>query len=178
MRLRLHSSHGVRFASVVALAAAGLVTAACRARSAPSTSDSLGTSATTPGAAGTSTPTSNPTSTPGTTPTAAPQLASIAPMKISLGKGEVPTLVLTGSGFVAGAHGAFGTGGNSVRVGPATFDSVAANNDGTTIRFALPLNYTDTTAKGRPQSFTPGEYRVSVVTPKGTSNSLTLTMIQ
>ncbi len=140
---------------------------ACAARSAPSTSDTLsGSGDATQGTASLG------------APAAAPHLESLGPLTIALGKGEVPTLTLTGSGFVPGAHGAFGIGGNTIRVGPATFDSVAADNAGTTIRFALPLTYTDTTAKGRPQSFTPGEFLVSVVTPKGTSNSLTLTMIQ
>lgn len=161
------SSRERRVACLVAVVTLGIVSGACRARSAPSTSDTLAMDAgASQGGAGVS------------APSVAPHLASIAPTSIALGKGAVPTLVLTGSGFIPGAHGAFGAGGNTIRVGPATFDSVAANDAGTSIRFALPLNYTDTTAKGRPQSFTPGEYPVSVVTPKGTSNSLTLTMIQ
>lgn len=157
-----------RLAAALALLAAS---GACRARGAPQTTDTLG--AAKGGADGASQ-----VATPTTTPSTAPTLATLAPLTIALGKGEVPTLVLTGSGFVPGARGSFGTGGNTIRVGPATFDSVAADDAGTTIRFAMPLNYTDTTAKGRPQSFTPGEYPVSVVTPKGTSNPLTLTMIQ
>lgn len=156
-----------RHARVAALVALGALVGACRARSAPSTSDTVTMGAApSPGAGAID------------APITAPQLASLAPTTIALGRGEVPTLTLTGSGFVPGARGAFGTGGNTIRVGPATFDSVAANDAGTTIRFALPLSYTDTTARGRPQSFTPGEYPVSVVTPKGTSRSLTLTMIQ
>lgn len=153
-----------RMTGVVALVGASV---ACRPRSAPSTNDTLsGVAPSVPATAGTS------------APTVAPTLTSLAPLTIALGKGEVTTLTLTGSGFVPGARGAFGSGGNTIRVGAATIDSVAANDDGTTIRFALPLNYTDTTARGRPQSFTPGQYPVSVVTPKGTSNSLTLTMVQ
>ncbi len=167
MSQRHRSKRATRVASLVAVVTLGIVSGACRARSAPSTSDTLTMDAgASPGAGGVS------------APTATPHLTSLAPTSIALGKGAVPTLVLTGSGFVPGAHGAFGAGGNTIRVGPATFDSVAANDVGTSIRFALPLNYTDTTAKGRPQSFTPGAYPVSVVTPKGTSNSLTLTMIQ
>lgn len=86
-------------------------------------------------------------------------------------------MVLTGSGFIPGATGAFATGANRVRVGRATIEGVAADSSGTVLRFPLPLSYTDTTARGRPSSFTPGQYPVSVVTPRGTSNSLTLTMI-
>lgn len=164
-RLRLPAVR--RRTRVVAVVAVGAVLSACRARSAPSTSDTLAAA----GGAITHAAGTN-------VPAVPPQLTSLSPRTIALGKGEVPTLTLTGSGFVPGAHGAFGTGGNTIRVGPATFDSVAADDAGTTIRFALPLNYTDTTARGRPQSFTPADYPVSVVTPKGTSRSLTLTMTQ
>lgn len=167
MTTRRRSTRATRCVHVVAVTVLALATGACRARSAPSTSDTLRMDAGTPQGAGGASAT-----------TAPPQLASLSPTTIALGRGEVPTLTLTGTGFVPGVHGAFGTGGNTIRVGPATFDSVAANDAGTTIRFALPLGYTDTTARGRPQSFTPGEYPVSVVTPKGTSRSLTLTMIQ
>lgn len=107
----------------------------------------------------------------------APSLARLRPDTIALGRGEAPTLVLTGSGFVPGSSGAFGAGANVVRVGRATVDGVAADSSGTTLRFVLPLSYTDTTAKGRPSSFSPGTYPVSVVTPRGTSDTLTLTMI-
>ncbi|MBK6489398.1 MAG: hypothetical protein IPF98_21660 [Gemmatimonadetes bacterium] len=107
----------------------------------------------------------------------APRLAQLRPDTIALGRGEVPTMVLTGSGFIPGATGAFATGANRVRVGRATIEGVAADSSGTVLRFPLPLSYTDTTARGRPSSFTPGQYPVSVVTPRGTSNSLTLTMI-
>ncbi len=107
----------------------------------------------------------------------APRLDRLQPDTIALGKGEVPTLVLTGAGFVPGPQGAFATGANLVRVGRATIEGLSADSLGTTLRFALPLSYTDTTYKGRPSSFSPGQYPVSVVTPRGTSNSLTLTMI-
>jgi len=107
----------------------------------------------------------------------APSLDRIRPDTIPLGRGQAPTLVLTGSGFVPGTTGAFGAGANRVRVGRATVEGVAADSSGTTLRFILPLSYTDTTAKGRPSSFSPGDYPVSVVTPRGTSNTLTLTMI-
>jgi hypothetical protein len=146
--------------------ALGAACAACAARSAPSTTDSLEGRASPAG-----------TTDALVVPDAPPQLASVSPLTIALGRGESPTLTLTGSGFVAGARGTFSTGGNTIRVGPATFDAVAADSAGTVIRFVLPLTYTDTTAKGRPQSFTPGDYPISVVTPKGTSNALTLTMI-
>ncbi len=99
------------------------------------------------------------------------------PDTIALGRGEVPTLTLTGTGFVPGPSGAFAVGENAVHVGRATFDRLAADSSGTVLRFALTLSYNDTTAKGRPSSFSPGQYPVSVVTPRGTSNSLTLTMI-
>lgn len=107
----------------------------------------------------------------------APRLDRVQPDTVALGKGEVPTLVLRGSGFVPGTTGPFGTGENVVRIGPATFARIAADSSGTTIRFAMPLSWTDTTFKGRPPSFTPGSYAVSVVTPAGTSNTRNLTMI-
>ncbi|MCC6774846.1 MAG: hypothetical protein IT360_26970 [Gemmatimonadaceae bacterium] len=107
----------------------------------------------------------------------APTLVQLRPDTIALGRGEVPTMVLTGSGFIPGTTGAFAIGANRVRVGRATIEGVAADSSGTVLRFALPLTYTDTTARGRPSSFSPGQYPVSVVTPRGTSNTLTLTMI-
>jgi hypothetical protein len=107
----------------------------------------------------------------------APSLTRLQPDTIPLGRGEAPTLVLTGRGFAPGVTGAFGAGANRVRVGRALVEGVAADSSGTTLRFVLPLSYTDTTAKGRPSSFSPGDYPVSVVTPRGTSNTLTLTMI-
>ena len=107
-----------------------------------------------------------------------PSIARIAPDTIALGRQAVPTIQIDGSGFEPGGAGTFGDGGNTVRVGTASIRRVAANADGTTLRFALPLTYSDTTSLGRPSSFTPGQYPVSVITPRGTSNSLTLTMIR
>ena len=107
----------------------------------------------------------------------APYLARLTPDTIALGKAAVPTLVLTGRGFVAGPSGMLAVGVNAVRIGRATFDGLPADSSGTILRFAMPLTYTDTSAKGRPSSFAPGQYPVSVVTPRGTSNTLTLTMI-
>lgn len=106
-----------------------------------------------------------------------PTLTRVTPDTIRLGKGEAPTLVLTGSGFVPGSTGAFAAGGNTVRIGPATFDMLPSDAGGTTIRFAMPLTFPDTAARGRPASFAPGTFPVSVVTPRGTSNALSLTMI-
>lgn len=107
-----------------------------------------------------------------------PALTRIAPETIAIGRGEIPTLVLTGSGFVPGGAGDFGTGGaNTVRVGPLELTRLPADTIGTIIRLALPLRYSDSTARGRPGAFTPGQYPVSVTTPRGTSNVLTLTMI-
>lgn len=107
----------------------------------------------------------------------APRLVELRPDTIALGRGEVPTMVLTGSGFIPGVTGVFATGANRVQVGRAVIEGVASNAAGTVLRFPLPLSYADTTARGRPSYFFPGQYPVSVVTPRGTSNSLTLTMI-
>ncbi|MGQ0648666.1 MAG: hypothetical protein ACT4P7_13970 [Gemmatimonadaceae bacterium] len=111
---------------------------------------------------------------------AAPTLASLQPDTIALGQQAVPTLIIRGSGFVPGdgGPGGFASGGNTVRVGPAVVEGVASDAGGRTLRFALALTYTDTTATGRPAAFLPGRYAVTVVTPKGTSNALTLTMIR
>lgn len=106
-----------------------------------------------------------------------PTLSRVTPDTIRLGKGEAPTLVLTGSGFVPGSTGSFAAGGNTVRIGPATFDMLPSDASGTTIRFAMPLTFPDTAARGRPASFAPGTFPVAVVTPRGTSNALSLTMI-
>ncbi|MCC6929131.1 MAG: hypothetical protein IT359_09095 [Gemmatimonadaceae bacterium] len=109
-----------------------------------------------------------------------PTLTRLAPDTIRLGRGEAPTLTLTGSGFVpghTGGSGGFAVGGNAIHVGRATFDMIPADTAGRTIRFAMPLTYTDTAARGRPSSFAPGTFSVSVTTPSGTSNALTLVMI-
>lgn len=112
-------------------------------------------------------------------PAVAPVITSIEPDTISLGQGAVPTLVIQGRGFVpGGTSGGFADGNNTVRVGRAAFDRIASDPAGTTLRFQLPLTYSDSSARGRESSFGPGEYPVSVVTANGTSNSLTLTMIR
>lgn len=69
------------------------------------------------------------------------------------------------------------TGGNTIHVGRATIERVAADAAGRTIVMALPLTYTDTASQGRPTAFRPGRYDVTVVTPQGTSNALPLIMI-
>lgn len=110
----------------------------------------------------------------------APTLVRLTPDTIRLGRGEAPTLTLTGSGFVpghTGGTGGFAVGGNALHVGRATFDMIPADTAGRTIRFAMPLTYTDTAARGRPSSFAPGTFSVSVTTPNGTSNALSLVMI-
>jgi len=146
--------------------------AACAGRSTPGGRADSASSGAEPPAAGATTP-----SVGDAAATSAPRLDRIAPDTIALGRGEVPTLVLTGTGFVPGPQGGFATGANEVRVGRASVQGVGADSSGTSLRFALPLSYTDTTSKGRPSSFSPGSYPVSVVTPRGTSNTLTLTMI-
>jgi hypothetical protein len=106
-------------------------------------------------------------------------ITSIDPDTVSLGQGAIPTLVIQGSGFVpGGTGGGFADGNNTVRVGPASFDRISSDAAGTTLRFQLPLTYTDTSGRGRESNFGPGQYQVSVVTANGTSNSLTLTMIR
>ena len=110
----------------------------------------------------------------------APVLTRVQPDTIAIGQGAIPTLTLTGTGFVVGG-GRMDTpvpGGNTVHVGPAVMNGVDGNATGTTLRFALPLTYTDTASRGRPSGFGPGRYTVTVVTPLGTSNSLSLTMIR
>jgi hypothetical protein len=107
-----------------------------------------------------------------------PTIERIEPDTIALGRQAVPTIVLRGTGFVPGGNGEFGGGRNTVRVGPASVERVASDAGGTTLRFALALAYSDTSSRGRPASFVPGEYPVSVITPRGTSNTLTLTMIR
>lgn len=102
----------------------------------------------------------------------APVITHIEPDTVALGQAAVPTLVIHGNGFVTA------DGQNTVRVGRALFERVGSDASGTTLRFALSLTYIDTTATGRPSAFTPGQYTVSVVTPRGTSNTLTLTMIR
>ncbi|MCC6316591.1 MAG: hypothetical protein IT361_02780 [Gemmatimonadaceae bacterium] len=106
------------------------------------------------------------------TATVAPSLERIAPDTIAIGQGAIPTLTLTGRGFAPGA------GGNTVRVGPAEVLGVDADSSGTTMRVVLPLTYTDTASRGRPSGFLPGRYDVIVVTSRGASNPLTLTMIR
>jgi hypothetical protein len=109
----------------------------------------------------------------------APVLTAIAPETISLAQGAVPTLVITGRGFVPGGGvGGFADGNNILLVGRATFTGVGSDSSGTTIRFALPLTYVDTTLRGRPANFEPGQYQVSVSNARGTSNAITLTMIR
>lgn len=111
--------------------------------------------------------------------TGAPALLRLAPETVDIGRGEIPTLVLTGRAFVPGGEGGFGTGGgNTVRVGPLQLTGIPSDSAGTTIRFALPLSYNDSTLRGRPAAFIPGQYPVSVTTPRGTSNVLMLTMKQ
>lgn len=102
----------------------------------------------------------------------APVITHIEPDTIALGQAAVPTLVIHGSGFVAADRR------NTVRIGRALIERLGADSSGTTLRFAFALTYIDTTATGRPSVFTPGQYAVSVVTPRGTSNTLTLTMIR
>lgn len=113
------------------------------------------------------------------TASALPQLTRLTPDTIALGRGQVPTLLVVGSGFAPGGDstGAFADGGNTLHVGAASFARLGATTDGTRIRFPLPLAYTDTTSRGRPSAFTPGTYSVTVSTARGSSNALTLTMI-
>lgn len=108
-----------------------------------------------------------------------PTLTRVTPDTIALGRGQVPTLLVVGSGFAPGGDstGAFANGGNTLHVGAATFTRLGASVDGTRIRFPLPLAYTDTASRGRPSAFTPGTYSVTVSTALGSSNALTLTMI-
>lgn len=113
---------------------------------------------------------------PGQT-TGAPTLADLAPDTVRLGPGQLPTLVLTGRGFVPGATGALGAGGNTVRVGRALFERLPANAAGTELRFVMPFTYTDTAVRNRPASFGPGQYPVTVLTAAGESNALLLTLI-
>lgn len=111
---------------------------------------------------------------------AVPILRAITPDTIRLGPGEATTLTLTGSGFIPGPSSdgrGFARGSNTLHVGPAAFDLLEANTAGTTIRFALPLTYIDTSNPTRPSTFVPGDFPVSVTTPHGTSNALTLVMI-
>jgi hypothetical protein len=109
----------------------------------------------------------------------APVVTAVDPDTIPLGRGAVPVLVISGTGFVpGGTPGGFADGNNTLQVGRATFERVAADSSGTTIRFSLPLTYVDTALKGRPASFAPGEYAVSVRNARGTSNAITLTMIR
>ncbi|MEP7344155.1 MAG: hypothetical protein ABI877_02755 [Gemmatimonadaceae bacterium] len=109
---------------------------------------------------------------------APPTLVRVAPDTIDIGQGAIPTLSLTGRDFVPGGQGGFGTGGgNVVRVGALQLTGIPADSAGTTIRFMLPLRYNDSTLSNRPAAFIPGQYPVSVTTPRGTSNALTLTMI-
>ena len=124
-----------------------------------------------------STPVAGSTPVAASTPSAAPRLTRITPDTIRLGKGEAPTLTLVGSGFVPGGTGTFVVGANTVRIGRASFDMLPADSAGATIRFAMSLTFPDTAARGRPSSFAPGTFAVSVVTPNGTSNALSLTMI-
>ena len=107
-----------------------------------------------------------------------PTIERLVSDTIALGRQAVPTIEIRGRGFEPGGNGEFGDGRNTVRVGPASVERVRSDAGGTTLRCALPLAYTDTTSRGRPSSFGPGEYPVSVITPRGTSNTLTLTMIR
>lgn len=107
----------------------------------------------------------------------APVLLSLTPDTVALGPGQLPTLVLTGRGFAAGTRGAFGEGDNTVQVGRARFERIGANPAGTEIRFTLPFTYPDSSVRNRPAGFLPGDHAVSVITARGSSNALTLTMI-
>ncbi|MFN8667979.1 MAG: hypothetical protein U0164_12450 [Gemmatimonadaceae bacterium] len=174
----------------------GIMTASCtsgarrssaegdpQANSTPGATATGSTTGTTSAAGGTGTMTA--TDTASQSPSAAssavaPTLSRLTPDTIRLGRGEAPTLTLTGSGFVAGhtgGSGGFAVGGNAIHVGRATFDMIPADSAGRSIRFAMPLTYTDTAARGRPSSFAPGTFSVSVTTPNGTSNALSLVMI-
>lgn len=103
---------------------------------------------------------------------AGPALERLRPDTISLGQGAIPTLTLSGRGFASAPAT------NIVRVGPAAVDGVSATADGTTLQVVLPLAYTDTASRGRPTAFRPGRYAVTVETPTGTTNALTLTMVR
>ncbi|MGQ0767240.1 MAG: hypothetical protein ACT4OZ_16450 [Gemmatimonadota bacterium] len=109
----------------------------------------------------------------------APVIAGIQPETISLGRGAVPTLTVSGSGFAPGGGlTGFADGRNTVRVGRATIEGVIADSTGRTMSFVLPLTYVDTAQRGRPASFVPGVYPVQVSNAHGTSNALNLTMIR
>lgn len=110
-------------------------------------------------------------------PDSLPVLASMTPDTVALGPGQLPTLVLTGRGFAPGTHGPFGEGDNTVQVGRARFERRGANAAGTEIRFTLPFTYPDSTVRNRPASFLPGDHAVSVITARGASNALTLTIV-
>lgn len=116
-------------------------------------------------------PASAPASGPSTAGSAAPSLERVDPETIAIGQGVIHTLELTGRGF------AQTDGANRVQVGRAVFERMSATAGGTKLRFKLPLTFTDTAARGRPSAFVPGRYPVTVITPTGTSNVLTLTMV-
>ncbi len=102
---------------------------------------------------------------------AAPSLEGMDPDTIAIGQGAIHTLELTGRGF------AQTDAANRVQIGRAVIERLSASADGTKLRFRLPLTFIDTTARGRPSVFVPGKYPVTVITPTGTSNVLTLTMV-
>jgi hypothetical protein len=100
-----------------------------------------------------------------------PRLRSISPQAVQLFPGNVTEVDLRGAAFDQTA----GDPQNIVRVGPVLLRAVPSRSNGTLMRIAIP-DFMPSSGEAPPAPWLSGQYPVTVTTPKGTSDTLMLTI--
>jgi len=109
---------------------------------------------------------------PSLTPTVgAPVIESLSPDTVVVRPGNVVEVVVRGRGFAPGRE----PGRNTVRVGPVVLAKVPASDDGTELRFVVPMTV-PSGGEAPSTPLMPGTYGVRVVTAAGASNTKMLTV--
>jgi hypothetical protein len=99
-----------------------------------------------------------------------PRLDRVEPRSVQVLPGHVVEVNLRGSAFDTGTPPQ-----NTVRIGSVAVPGVPSRNNGTLIRFTIP-DMMPSRSEAPPAPWLPGQYSIVVTTPKGTSDTLMLTI--
>lgn len=97
-----------------------------------------------------------------------PHIDRIRPDSIVVAGGALVDVAVLGRGFAPGNPGM-----NTVEFEGMLMSNVAANATGTEVRFTIPQAIVRP-GEAPPRSLDPGDYRVRIVTARGTSNPITI----
>jgi hypothetical protein len=96
----------------------------------------------------------------------APLLRRLVPSVLSVSSGDQTPIVVEGCGFAAT---------NTVVVGPSRFTGIRSSNGGTRLQFTVPTTGPGT-GEVAPMAMPTGVVKVQVITSRGRSNALSLTL--